>query len=240
MRRVSERRFPIDEPLIAEVYRQAFSEEGSSLPRGRHGLSREQVATAQKARIILATAEVVTELSYAKTTTRAIVDRAGVSTKTFYANFSGKEEAFLATYTLLDGVMVEGTKPPVEVSQPRTATRRAVAQSLAAMASWPLFTRMRMVEGRAAGAEVERHRMVVVQGVVDVTMASIEAARRVDARVGAPSEGAVLALMIGLSELMARHVIDHGPETLPSLEDVMVEAIERMTYGDPPPFKTGE
>lgn len=228
--------YPIDEPLIAEVYRLGLGGEEVTLPRHRHNLSREQVATTQKARIILATAEEVTTNSYARTSTRSIIERAGVSSKTFYAHYAGKEEAFLAGYTLLDGVMMNTMRQPVAMEDPRAATRAAVDRALESLAAWPLFARMRMVEGRAAGPIAEQRRLEMARSQVAGMMRAIDAARTIDPRVGHPSEGAIQVLVAGLSELMTRHLIEHDASTLPQLAPAMVEAIERVTYGNPPPY----
>lgn len=232
--------YPIDEALIAEVYRLGLGGEASNLPRHRHDLSREQVATTQKARIILATAEAVTSESYARTTTRTIIERAGVSSKTFYAHYASKEEAFLAGYTLLDGVMLQMTQRDIDIAEPRGATREAVKNALESLAAWPLFTRMRLVEGRAAGPIADQRRLEMARSINATMMRAIEASRQVDPRVGAPTEGAVAVLIAGMSELMTRHVIEHDAATLPQLAPALVEAIERFTYDDPPPYQPGE
>lgn len=228
--------YPIDEALIAEVYRLGLGGAEASLPRHRHDLPREQVETTQKARIILATAEEVTTQSYARTTTRSIIQRAGVSSKTFYAHYASKEEAFLAGYTLLDGVMLDAMRQPVAIEDPRAATRAAVDRALTSLAAWPLFARMRLIEGRAAGPIAEQRRIEMARSQVAVMMQSIEAARARDPRVGTPSEGAVQLVLAGLSEMMTRHLIEHEASTLPGLAPIMVEAIERVSYGDPPPY----
>ncbi|MBJ7472879.1 MAG: TetR/AcrR family transcriptional regulator [Solirubrobacteraceae bacterium] len=232
--------YPIDEALIAEVYRLGLGGEEAKLPRHRHDLTREQVETTQKARIILATAEAVTAESYARTSTRTIIERAGVSSKTFYAHYASKEEAFLAGYTLLDGVMLSHMKQPVKIDEPRAATRAAVKSSLESLAAWPLFARMRLVEGRAAGPIADQRRLEMARSLISSMMRTIEASRTLDPRIGTPTEGAVAVLIAGMSELMTRHVIEHGAETLPELAPALVEAVERFTYGDPPPYLPGE
>ena len=231
------RSYPIDEALIAEVFRLGLQGAEASLPRHRHDLTREQVETTQKARIILATAEEVTSQTYARTTTRSIIARAGVSSKTFYAHYAGKEEAFLAGYTLLDGVMLDAMRQPVAIDDPRAATRAAVDRALTSLAAWPLFARMRLIEGRAAGPIAEQRRIEMAQSQVAVMVRAIDAAREQDPRVGTPSARAIELVLAGMSEMMTRHLIEHDAATLPTLAPAMVEAIERVTYGDPPPYE---
>ncbi len=232
--------FPIDGPLIAEVFRLGLQQEEASLPRHRHGLNREQVETTQRARIILATAEVVVEHTYAKATVGEIIRAAGVSSKTFYAHFAGKEDAFLAGYTLLDGVMLQLAQAPISVSQPRTDLRRHVAASLERLAAWPLFARMRFVEGRAAGPIAAQRRAEMARSTVASLARAIDESRKRDDRIGHPSREAIAILSGGISDFATRCVIDHGPAALPNLTPTIVEAIERLCFGDPPEFVPGE
>lgn len=68
------------------------------LPPGRHGIPADQVAANQRERILAALAERVGSAGYAKMTVEEIIQRAGVSRRTFYQHFPNKEEAFLAAY----------------------------------------------------------------------------------------------------------------------------------------------
>ena len=53
--------------------------EVEQLPRGRHRLTREQVTTSQRERMLVAMADAVAELGYAKTSVAEVIRRAGVS-----------------------------------------------------------------------------------------------------------------------------------------------------------------
>src|SRR5258708_28285577 len=75
------------------------------LPRGTRGLSREEVASDQQARIMSAMIELVGEQGYGTTTIAQLTARSGVSRKAFYEHFANKEECFLATY---DMIVAEG------------------------------------------------------------------------------------------------------------------------------------
>jgi AcrR family transcriptional regulator len=73
----------------------------AALPRGRHPLSREQVAASQRARLMDAMVELVGERGYAATTVADLVAQAGVSRKAFYEHYANKQECFLATHDTL-------------------------------------------------------------------------------------------------------------------------------------------
>ena len=61
-------------------------------------MTREEVADAQRRRLLEAMAEVVAERGYAKTSVTQVTKAARVSTETFYELFADKEACFLAAY----------------------------------------------------------------------------------------------------------------------------------------------
>ncbi len=65
-----------------------------TLPRGRHGIEREDIRAHQRARIIDATIECVAERGYPSTTVGHIVARARVSRETFYELYADKEACY--------------------------------------------------------------------------------------------------------------------------------------------------
>jgi AcrR family transcriptional regulator len=63
-----------------------------------HGLGRERVIEIQRARILAAMVEVGAERGAANVTVAHVVERAGVSRRTFYELFADREECFLAAF----------------------------------------------------------------------------------------------------------------------------------------------
>jgi AcrR family transcriptional regulator len=70
------------------------------LPAGRHGLPAEFVAQNQRARLMIASVELVAERGYTRVTVEAVVSRAKVSKRTFYQQFSGLWDCLCAAYTV--------------------------------------------------------------------------------------------------------------------------------------------
>ncbi len=66
---------------------------GWELPRGRHRLPRQVVAGHQRERLVLAVAEALAAHGYADLTVERVLEIAGVSRTTFYANFTSKQDA---------------------------------------------------------------------------------------------------------------------------------------------------
>jgi AcrR family transcriptional regulator len=71
------------------------------LPHGPHRLGRNEVILHQRARIHGAMVEAVAECGYEGTSVKQVIGLAGVSRRSFYEQFSNKQESFLATFDLL-------------------------------------------------------------------------------------------------------------------------------------------
>ena len=71
--------------------------------KARRNASREEVAAHQHVRLHGAMVEASAQYGYAETTVGQLVGLAGVSKKTLYKHFEGKEECFLSTYDLVVG-----------------------------------------------------------------------------------------------------------------------------------------
>ncbi len=129
------------------------------LPRGRHRLTRAEVADAQRARMMLALTEAMGEKGYAATSVADVVGRAGVSRQTFYEQFGSKLDCFLASFdTAGDLLLAElataagpGADTPDEA--PRDRFDRLLARYLDTLATWSGPARVLLVECHAAGPE---------------------------------------------------------------------------------------
>ena len=126
------------------------------LPRGRHGLSRDEVVRSQRGRMLRAMAEAVAEHGYAKTPVAEVLRRAGVSRETFYEHFANKEECFLAAYdagvAIILAEMTAGD-PEQDAQEPDLAARldRVLDRYLTVLAREPAVARTFLVEVYAAG-----------------------------------------------------------------------------------------
>jgi AcrR family transcriptional regulator len=126
----------------------------SPLPRGPHSLSREQVASNQRQRLIRGILDTVGEHGYTNTTVADVIARAGVSRKAFYEHFSNREQCFLEAY---DQVVAAGTR---RIEKAYRAQESALAAGEAALSALfedaiaePSIVRLVLVEVGAVGAE---------------------------------------------------------------------------------------
>jgi AcrR family transcriptional regulator len=71
------------------------------LPRGRHGLTREEVAAHQRERIANGIATTVARYGYSGLTVEKVIATAGVSRSTFYSHFRDKRDAVSAARELI-------------------------------------------------------------------------------------------------------------------------------------------
>lgn len=126
---------------------------------GEQRLSREFIARHQRARIVAALAQETAEKGYRGVTVASVVKRAGIARKTFYENFSSKEECFLAAQEL---AMATALERVVEAAGAHEQWPRRVRAGLTAfldyVAAEPALARTCMVEALSAGpAAVKYH-----------------------------------------------------------------------------------
>src|SRR5262249_53431209 len=135
------------------------------LPRGRHAAPRPVVREVQRARMLDAMVHAVAEKGYARVVVADVIERAGVSRKTFYEQFSNKEDCFLAAYDAggasLAAGMAEGLAPPAP--DWLAGAGRAVEAYLDQMAASPAFARAFLIEALGAGPAALERRDVVQQ-----------------------------------------------------------------------------
>jgi AcrR family transcriptional regulator len=126
---------------------------------GEQRLPREFIARHQRARAIAALAQETAEKGYRAVTVSAIVKRAGIARKTFYENFSSKEECFLAAQEMAMSTALERV---VEAAGTHEYWPQRIHAGLTAfldyVAAEPALARTCMVESLSAGpAAVEYH-----------------------------------------------------------------------------------
>jgi AcrR family transcriptional regulator len=155
---------------------------GGTLPRGRHGLSREEVEASQRARIMLALAEAMTEKGYADTSVADVLKRARVSRETFYERYDSKLDCFLQSFDAAAHLLlasVDGALSPIGARG--EVLERGMGAYLDVLLAQPALARLFLVESYAAGpAAIERRAAVqarIVDAVVDLLGLDADAER---------------------------------------------------------------
>ncbi len=131
---------------IAPIYKR--------LPHGPHRLERGEVIRHQRTRIHGAMVEAVAESGYEHTSVKQVIGLAGVSRRSFYEQFSNKEECFLATFDLIAGREIKRMRKAYIAADGGLEERlRAAFQSLTTQAGENRkAATLVLLEARTAGA----------------------------------------------------------------------------------------
>ena len=132
------------------------------LPRGRHGLTREQVVQSQRARIFRAMADAMAQKGYAATSVADVLRAAKVSRETFYEQFESKEDCFMsALEAATDVVLAQAFATRPTGGRPLERFDSGLRTYLDALAAQPALSRLFLIEVYAAGpAALERRAAV--------------------------------------------------------------------------------
>ncbi|MEU7139478.1 TetR/AcrR family transcriptional regulator [Nocardia sp. NPDC046473] len=170
------------------------------LPRGRHGLPREQVVASQRERILIAMAEAMVENGYVGTSVAAILKRAGVSRETFYEQFRSKEACFEAAYERavqnLLGRIEDVSGDPTEPEPDGMARMdRIFAAYLQHLVDDPASARLFLVEVYAVGSAAISRR-AQLQELFVVRIADVLGARTDEQRFACQTLAAAISAMV--------------------------------------------
>jgi AcrR family transcriptional regulator len=196
-----------------------------STPRplpGRQRLPREFIARHQRARIITALAEEVSEKGYRAMTVADVVKRAGVARNTFYENFDSKEGCFLAAQ---ENAMSEALSRVVEAAGMAASWPRRIKAGLTAFLAYveeePALARTCMVEALAAGpAPLERY-----EESRQAFLSLFRLGRGVSPYGGDLPETLEEALVGGVFWILYQRLSASSPEAIPGLLPELVEFV---------------
>ena len=141
----------------------AIGATAASLPRGRHDLTRDQVAQSQRLRLACV------GRGYSDTPVAAVLELAGVSRQTFYALYANKLECFLEALDLVGEVIIArmGAALLAPERPPLDRAIDAFDRYLEVIADHPAFARLYVVEVHAAGPEALVRRAELQATVID-------------------------------------------------------------------------
>jgi AcrR family transcriptional regulator/DNA-binding MarR family transcriptional regulator len=135
------------------------------------GLGRSRVSDLQRARILSATFEVVMERGAAGMSVAHVVERSGVSRRTFYEHFTGREDCLAAAF---EQAVLYASEPVLGAWRSEGRWRERVRNSLIALLEFlecePVVGRLLVVESSAAGyrtLESRRRLLGVLRGAIE-------------------------------------------------------------------------
>jgi len=208
------------------------------LPRGPHKLSRDEVQSSQRGRLCFAAIDSVAELGYAATTVGDIVSRAKVARRTFYQFFSGKEECFAAGFDVAVKIVDAQLDAAIAAAQPtgfRHLVRLSLEAYLAILAAEPAAARALHVETNGAGSALMDHRARVQEVFAHRMSAAHRLARDQGELTTEPSPGVFDFLIGGIDDRIRFCIHRDGPQALPGLAPLLIEATLALFMAAGPP-----
>jgi AcrR family transcriptional regulator/DNA-binding MarR family transcriptional regulator len=128
-----------------------------------NGAVREQLSDLQRARIIGATFDVAAQRGAGSVTVAHIVERSGVSRRTFYEQFSDREDCLLAAFERALSIARDDVLPAYDAAK---GWRERIRASLVALLAFcdrePSVARMLICESAASGPRVAQRRTEVL------------------------------------------------------------------------------
>ncbi|HTU85826.1 MAG TPA: TetR/AcrR family transcriptional regulator [Solirubrobacteraceae bacterium] len=203
------------------------------LPRGRHAAPRPVVRETQRARMLEAMVQAVAEKGFARVAVADVIERAGVSRKTFYEQFANKEDCFLAAYDAGVDRLLAAIDDALDALAPDwlAGTRRAVEVYLGAMAASPAFARAFLIEVLGAGPEALSRRDAVQERFAAQLQAIHRRARADIPEIPALAPHTFRAAVGAVNELVTAHVLEHEAHTLPELSDAILDVHLALLVG---------
>ena len=187
------------------------------LPRGPHGLTREQVQASQRQRLLDAVLDVVGERGYAAVTVADITAAAGVSRTTFYEQFRNKLDVFLTAYDEFGRAFLADM-----ADTPATTPVDTLTAAGERLVDWgrkrPLACRAFLVEIHGVGEEGLEHRDRMMDLAVERFERVAAWVRSVDPSVPDPPRLVGRAVIAASWELTAQAVRTPGDTTAESRE----------------------
>jgi AcrR family transcriptional regulator len=194
------------------------------LPGGHHGLTPEEVAASQQARILDAMRGALGQHGYSDTSVAEVIKLAGVSRKTFYAQFADKEDCFLAIYEEHMARLQTVARDAFDAQDEWVpALRAGLTALLAALAYDPALAKVCFVDVLAAGPRAAQRRneaMRALEGILELARPAGDASPR----------ALGLSMIGGLGEVLYQEIVgdraDQLPKMLPELMYALVLPFE--------------
>jgi len=197
-----------------------LSERLSKLPPGRHLVPSDFVSQNQRERILLATAELVAERGYQKTTIELIAKTSRVALVTFYEHFPSKEECFLAAF---DESVAAAREVFAELLNPEDPWQDQISAALEILLEMVVKEQARaklcIVEAQAAGsAALGRY-----QGMLEGVAPKLREGREFNPRSSRLPDGLEVAIAGGIAWLVHQRLVAGKADELMALLPEMLQ-----------------
>ena len=206
-----------------------LSERLSKLPPGRHLVPSDFVSQNQRERILLATAELVAERGYQKTTIELIAKTSRVALVTFYEHFPSKEECFLAAF---DESVAAAREVFAELLNPEDPWQDQISAALEILLEMVVKEQARaklcIVEAQAAGsAALGRY-----QGMLEGVAPKLREGREFNPRSSRLPDGLEVAIAGGIAWLVHQRLVAGKADELMALLPEMLQVTVTPYVGE--------
>jgi AcrR family transcriptional regulator len=170
---------------------------------------------------------------YARVAVADVIERAGVSRKTFYEQFANKDECFLAAYDSTVDDLLATIDEALEAlaSDWLGAHRAAVHAYLESLAASPHFAKAFLIEVLGAGPGALNRRAAVQERFAAQLRAVHRRARSDIPEIPEVPAYTFRAAVGAVTELVTAHVLEHGAQTLPELADAVLDVHLALLVG---------
>ncbi len=190
------------------------------MPPGRHLIPSDFVAQNQRERMLLATAELVAERGYQKTTIELIAKTSRVALVTFYEHFSSKEDCFLAAF---DESVAAAREVFAELLDPEQPWQEQISSGLEIFLEMVIKEQARaklcIVEAQAAGtASLARY-----QQMLESVAPKLREGREFNPRASRLPDGLEVAIAGGIVWLVHQRLVADDVDDLMALLPEMLQ-----------------
>ena len=190
------------------------------MPPGRHLVPSDFVTQNQRERMLLATAELVAERGYQKTTIELIAKTSKVALVTFYEHFSSKEECFLAAF---DESVAAAREVFAELLDPEQPWQEQISSALEIFLEMVVKEQARaklcIVEAQAAGsASLARY-----QAMLESVAPKLREGREFNPRASRLPDGLEVAIAGGIAWLVHQRLVADDVDELMALLPEMLQ-----------------
>lgn len=207
----------------------SLSQRLGRMPSGRHLVPSDFVTQNQRERMLLATAELVAERGYQKTTIESIAKTARVALVTFYEQFESKEECFLAAFDESVAAAVEIFGELLDRERPwPDQIASGLEIFLEMVVSEPARARLCIIESQAAGtAALARY-----QATLELVGGKLREGRALNSKGAQLPDGLEVAIVGGLSWLVQQRLEAGRGDDLKALLPEMLQIVLTPFVGE--------
>ena len=217
---------------VTPIQHGVFFSPRTELPRGRHALSREEAASAQKERLMAAFSELVAEHGLGAVTIGDLVGHTAVSRGAFYSCFDDLASCGDAAYDRFISVLLERLGEAMDPTDHwHEFVASAVRAYLETLQSDPVVSRAMQIEMDAAGRPARIRRQNALGAIAHVIKARYLLLQEEDASFGPLPEDAYLGWVYAVRQLACDKLENETDPDLLSLVDPIVDWIGATIKG---------